>query len=170
MWYNRHRGLSPSSAPRSDTAGRTYPGGVDGQERGFPVAAPDKTEVIELASPAFRRPRYVRRISVAGGFTMTVKAANARRFTPRDAARALRALSLTFANAGLVPRLVLASATGGGVMTDGKGWPARRPGARIVEIKDFFANRRRHEVLQFERREGMVHSHRVPGVLTPTEN
>ena len=77
------------------------------------MATPDKTEVIELASPAFRRPRYVRRISVAGGFTRTVKAANARRFTPRDAAQALRALSLTFANAGLVPRLVLASATGG---------------------------------------------------------
>ena len=49
-------------------------------------------------------------------------------------------------------------------MTDGKGWPAR-PGARIYEVKDLFADRRQHEVLQFEKREGMVHSHRVPGVL-----
>ena len=77
------------------------------------MAAPDKTKVIELASPAFIRPRYVRRISADGGFTMTIKAANARRFTPREADQALRALSLTFANAGLVPCLVPASVTGG---------------------------------------------------------
>lgn len=77
------------------------------------MAPPDKSHVIELASPAFIRPRYVRRISADGGFTMTIKTANARRFSHGGAAQALRALSHALTNAGLVARLVLASATGG---------------------------------------------------------
>ena len=49
-------------------------------------------------------------------------------------------------------------------MTDGKGWPARRPGARIVDAIDLFAHRRQ-QVIQGQKPEGMAHSHSVPGVL-----
>ena len=78
-----------------------------------------KTHVIELASPAFVRPRYVRRIQAGGGFVVTAQIARARRFTSGGATQALRDLQGRIEAAGwgdYTPNVVAAStAPAGGV-------------------------------------------------------
>ena len=83
-------------------------------ERGFKVAAPAKTHVIELANSAFIRPRYVRRIQDSGGFVITTKCANARRFTPTEAAKALRTIQAAIEGGGFAPSVVPSAAIDGG--------------------------------------------------------
>lgn len=72
-----------------------------------------KTHVIELASPAFIRPRYVRRESDGGGFVITTNSARARRYEPTAAAKALRSLQTAIEQGGFTPCVVPVSAIGG---------------------------------------------------------
>lgn len=70
------------------------------------MAPPDKTHVIDLASPAFIRARYVRRIQDTGGFTVTTDCARARRFELTEATKAIRTLHAAIAAGGFTPCVV----------------------------------------------------------------
>lgn len=74
-----------------------------------------KTHVIELASPAFIRPRYIRRESQDGGFVVTTNSARARRYAPTAAAQALRSLQGAIERGGYTPTVVPAAALEGGM-------------------------------------------------------
>lgn len=76
------------------------------------MAAPH-THVIELASPAYIRPRYVRRETQAGGFVVTTSHAKARRYAPSAAAKAAATLADALARAGFTPTVVPAAACEG---------------------------------------------------------
>lgn len=69
------------------------------------MAAP-KTHLIELASPAFIRPRYVKREAQNGGFVTTTECAKARRYAPTAAAQALRTLQGAIERGGYTPTVV----------------------------------------------------------------
>lgn len=71
-----------------------------------------KTHVIELASPAFVRPRYVRRLNAGGGFVTTTKCARARRFASGAAAQALRTMHTAIEHGGFTAAVVLADTKG----------------------------------------------------------
>jgi len=72
--------------------------------------AAQASHVIELASPAYIRLRYVRRVGRNGAMTVTVHCAKARRFDPTAAAKALRTLQPTIEAAGWTPSVVPAAA------------------------------------------------------------
>lgn len=74
------------------------------------MAAPQPTHVIELASPAFIRPRYVRRETQAGGFVITTNHAKARRYAPSAAAKAAATHAEAFAAAGFTSTVIPAAA------------------------------------------------------------
>ena len=76
--------------------------------------AADKTHVIELASPAYIRPRYLRRENTGGGFVVTVQAAKARRYDPAAAARAKASLHEAFTAGGFTATAVPFAALAGG--------------------------------------------------------
>ena len=75
--------------------------------------APPKTHVIELASPAYIRARYVRRIQDNGGFTVTTESGKARRFAPIEAAQALRTIQPAIESGGFTPCVVPTTAVVG---------------------------------------------------------
>lgn len=76
------------------------------------MAAP-KTHVIELASPAFIRSRYVKRETQDGGFVVTTNSARARRYVPSAAANALAALQGAIERQGFTPTVVPVAALEG---------------------------------------------------------
>lgn len=65
-----------------------------------------KTHVIELASPAYIRPRYVRRENTGGGFVITTHHAKARRYAPSAAAQAAADLQHAIAAGGFTATVV----------------------------------------------------------------
>ena len=70
------------------------------------MAPPDKSHVIELASPACIRARYVRRIQDTGGFTVTTESRKARHFGPVEAAKALGSIQAAIEAGGFTPCVV----------------------------------------------------------------
>ena len=76
--------------------------------------AATKSHVIELSSPAFIRPRYIRRENRDGGFVVTTNCARARRYAPTAAAQALRTFQRAIEQGGFTPCVVPAAAVDGG--------------------------------------------------------
>ena len=74
---------------------------------------PDRDFVIELASPAFLRPRYVQRVGHDGGFSVTTHPTKARRFAHSAATRSLADLSAAMLAGGWTGVLVPVAALTG---------------------------------------------------------